>query len=123
MNCLVNTWLSPVNARLLITCDTAFYAITSNEYSKCLVWCGSKNNITRFTFSQAIKPLPYLLFSQEEVSEFLGGILSQSPLPQEIVPELTDMELKKKKKKRTSKEMGDELDGISYSVSIETKIK
>ena len=50
------------------------------------------------------------------MSEFLGGILSQSPLPQEIIVEPTEVEIKKKKKKQTNKEMGDELDGISYSV-------
>ena len=27
MNCLVNTWISSVNAQLLIMCDTTFYAI------------------------------------------------------------------------------------------------
>lgn len=52
----------------------------------------------------------------EEMSEFLGGILSQSPLPQEIIVEPTEVEIKKKKKKQTNKEMGDELDGISYSI-------
>ena len=51
------------------------------------------------------------------MSEFLGGILSQNPIPPEIIAQPNEIELKKKKKKKASKDMADELDGFTYSVS------
>ena len=51
------------------------------------------------------------------MSEFLGGILSQNPIPPEIVAQPNEIELKKKKKKKASKDMADELDIFTYSVS------
>ena len=66
------------------------------------------------------REMSYLIFShvstQDEVSEFLGGILSQGPpILQEVRVEPVDIEVKKRKRHTSS--MGDELDGIPYSVS------
>lgn len=50
---------------------------------------------------------------QDEVAEFLGGILSHGPMVQEsVVVDLSDLDLRKHKK--TQQELQDELDGEDF---------